>query len=194
MTRFSPEMSDPTPATHRDQDETVLAMDNIPLALPVAGIGSRALAATLDYVLVAVLATAWIFGLLYAGSRLQSRVGSAWTFAIALLGLFALEYGYFAGVEAVTGGRSLVGGRASSLKTGALTTRSRWRRFGVLLKSTAFLLWTLWGVLQVANNNPRPAYHFESFWDYAMDRFTRCQQIMNADNFGKLVEAVRKGT
>lgn len=63
----------------------------------------------------------------------------------------------------------------------------------VLQKSMVFLLWTLWGVLQEANKNPRPAYHFKSFWDYAMDRFVRCQQIMNADNFGALVEAVRKG-
>lgn len=63
----------------------------------------------------------------------------------------------------------------------------------VLQKSLVFLLWTLWGVLQEANKNPRPAYHFKSYWDYAMDRFTRCQKIMNADNFGSLVEAVRKG-
>lgn len=63
----------------------------------------------------------------------------------------------------------------------------------VLYKSLVFLLWTLWGVLQEANKNPRPAYHFKSYWDYAMDRFTRCQQIMNADNFGKLLDAVNKG-
>ncbi len=64
----------------------------------------------------------------------------------------------------------------------------------VLQKSMVFLLWTLWGVLQEANKNPRPAYHFRSFWDYAMDRFVRCQQIMNTNNFGTLVDAVRKGT
>jgi thiamine kinase-like enzyme len=64
----------------------------------------------------------------------------------------------------------------------------------VLHKSMVFLLWTLWGVLQEANKNPRPAYHFKSYWDYAMDRFVRCQEIMNADNFGKLLEAVRKGS
>lgn len=63
----------------------------------------------------------------------------------------------------------------------------------VLQKSLVFLLWTLWGVLQEANQNPRPAYHFKSYWDYAMDRFTRCQQIMNSENFGGLLEAVRKG-
>ncbi|MFT3731923.1 MAG: choline/ethanolamine kinase family protein [Hyphomicrobium sp.] len=63
----------------------------------------------------------------------------------------------------------------------------------VLQKSMVFLLWTLWGLLQEANKNPRPAYHFASYWDYAMDRFTRCQKIMNADNFRDLVDVVRKG-
>lgn len=61
----------------------------------------------------------------------------------------------------------------------------------VLQKSLAFLLWTLWGVLQEVNQNPRPAYHFASYWDYAMDRFTRCQEIMNADSFGRLMDAVK---
>lgn len=64
----------------------------------------------------------------------------------------------------------------------------------VLHKSLVFLLWTLWGVLQEANKNPRPAYHFKSYWDYAMDRFVRCQEIMSADNFGTLLDAVNKGT
>ena len=61
----------------------------------------------------------------------------------------------------------------------------------VLYKSLAFLLWTLWGVLQHVNDNPRPAYHFASYWDYAMDRFTKCQAIMNSDRFADLDEAVR---
>lgn len=62
----------------------------------------------------------------------------------------------------------------------------------VLQKSLVFLLWTLWGLLQEANQNPRPAYHFKSYWDYAMDRFTRCQEIMNGEDFDELVEAVRQ--
>jgi thiamine kinase-like enzyme len=61
----------------------------------------------------------------------------------------------------------------------------------VLYKSLAFLLWTLWGVLQHVNENPRPAYHFANYWDYAMDRFTKCQAIMNSDRFATLLEAVR---
>jgi len=63
----------------------------------------------------------------------------------------------------------------------------------ILQKSMAFLLWTLWGLLQEANQNPRPAYHFASYWDYAMDRFTKCQAIMNGKDFPGLLEAVRRG-
>jgi uncharacterized RDD family membrane protein YckC len=106
MARLSYSMSNPTPATDHRLDETVLAMDNIPLALPVAGVGSRALAATLDYLLVAVLAFAWILGSVAASGRLETRIGGGWALAIVLVGLFLLEYGYFAGVEAFTGGRS----------------------------------------------------------------------------------------
>jgi thiamine kinase-like enzyme len=62
-----------------------------------------------------------------------------------------------------------------------------------LQKSLVFLLWTLWGVLQEVNKNPRPAYEFASYWDYAMNRFTRCQEIMNSENFPRYLEAVREG-
>lgn len=99
-------MSEPTPAIDRAGDETVLAMDNIPLTLPVAGVGSRALAATLDYLLVAILAFLWLFGAVLAGSRFEGRLGGAWALAIVIIGLFLLEYGYFVGVEVLTGGRS----------------------------------------------------------------------------------------
>ena len=36
-------------------EATVLALDNVPLELPIAGAGTRALAAFLDYLLVGVL-------------------------------------------------------------------------------------------------------------------------------------------
>ncbi len=135
-------MSDSTPATGRAGDETVLAMDNIPLTLPVAGVGSRALAATLDYVLVALLAVLWLFTALFAGSQLDGRVGGAWAVAIVIIGLFLLGYGYFVGVEVLTGGRSFGkwalalqvvsrdGGRAS---VGALFLRNVVRTLDLLV-------------------------------------------------------------
>ena len=63
----------------------------------------------------------------------------------------------------------------------------------VIYKAMAFLLWTLWGLLQEVNNNPSPAYDFASYRDYAMDRFTRCKAIMGREDFGALLEAVRRG-
>lgn len=64
----------------------------------------------------------------------------------------------------------------------------------VIYKAMAFLLWTLWGVLQEVNENPAPAYHFASYWDYAMDRFTRCQAIMGRADFERHLDAVRRGS
>jgi uncharacterized RDD family membrane protein YckC len=135
-------MSAPTPAIDRAADETVLAMDNIPLTLPVAGVGSRALAATLDYMLVAILASVWLFGAIFAGTWLDGRVAGAWGFAIVIIGFFLLEYGYFVGVEVLTGGRSFGkwalslqvvsrdGGRAS---VGSLFLRNVVRTLDVLV-------------------------------------------------------------
>jgi uncharacterized RDD family membrane protein YckC len=99
-------MSAAPPANDRAPDHTVLAMDNIPLALPVAGVGSRALAASLDYILVGAIGIAWMVGAFYLAPLLRSRLGFEWTFALVIIGFFLLEHGYFAGVEAATGGRS----------------------------------------------------------------------------------------
>ena len=66
----------------------------------------------------------------------------------------------------------------------------------VLQKSMVFLLWTLWGALQVANKNPlKPSdihYPFDDFWQYTEDRFTRCQELMGASDFGFHLQAVKK--
>lgn len=65
----------------------------------------------------------------------------------------------------------------------------------VLQKAMVFLLWTLWGALQVANKNPlKPSdihYPFDDFWQYTMDRFSRCREIMTAPDFGRHMDAVR---
>lgn len=66
----------------------------------------------------------------------------------------------------------------------------------VLQKAMVFLLWTLWGALQVANKNPlKPSdihYPFDDFWQYTMDRFTRCKEIMNRPDFGRHVDNVKR--
>ena len=64
---------------------------------------------------------------------------------------------------------------------------------GAPSKAMAFLPWTPWGVLQEANENQAPAHHVASYWDYAMDRFTRSGAITGREDFGSLLEAVRRG-
>lgn len=103
-----------TPETSPETGGHVLAMDNIPLALPVASVGSRALALAIDYLVVAALGIVWIVASVLLASTL-ARWGAGWAVAILFVGFFLLEYGYFAGVEAATSGRSL-GKRALGLR------------------------------------------------------------------------------
>jgi uncharacterized RDD family membrane protein YckC len=83
--------------------ESILGLDNIRLDLPVAGIGSRSLAAFLDYLVVIGLAFVWLFVVAF----LVSRLTPAWAPALMVVGWFLLEWGYFAGLEVATGGRTL---------------------------------------------------------------------------------------
>ncbi len=58
----------------------------------------------------------------------------------------------------------------------------------VLYKAMCDLLWTLWGLIQHANNNP-----VDDFWAYATNRFERCLKLMNDPSFGDHVAAARAG-
>jgi thiamine kinase-like enzyme len=58
----------------------------------------------------------------------------------------------------------------------------------VMYKAMCDLLWTLWGVIQVANENP-----VDDFWAYAVNRFERCKALMGRAEFGRHVDAVRRG-
>ena len=89
----------------RDQGAagSILALDNIRLDLPLAGVGSRCLAGLIDGCGVAVLLVLW--GLLCA--VLAAGASGAWAVAAAVAGIFLVEWGYFAGMEIATGGRTL---------------------------------------------------------------------------------------
>lgn len=122
--------------------ESILGLDNIRLDLPIAGIGSRSLAAFLDYLVVVALAFVWVFLV----GLLMTRLTPAWAPALLIVGWFLLEWGYFAGMEVATGGRTL-GKMAVKLRVvtaeggtpgpGALLARNLVRSldliFGVLL-------------------------------------------------------------
>lgn len=58
----------------------------------------------------------------------------------------------------------------------------------VIYKAMCDLLWTLWGLIQVANDNPA-----EDFQAYADGRFARCKALMADASFARHVEAVRNG-
>ena len=90
---------DPHPET------TVLGLDNVPLDLPVAGVGSRALAAFLDYLVVGIAVFIW-GSICIAVFAMRPRFGW-WMVALFLVGFFLIEYGYFASVEVLREGRTL---------------------------------------------------------------------------------------
>jgi thiamine kinase-like enzyme len=58
----------------------------------------------------------------------------------------------------------------------------------VIYKAMCDLLWTLWGLIQHADNNPA-----EDFWAYATGRFNRCRALMQDPAFNAHVAAVKAG-
>ena len=58
----------------------------------------------------------------------------------------------------------------------------------VLAKGLCDLVWTLWGLLQVMNDNP-----VEDFWAYSINRFERCKRLMASEAFAAAIAAVRAG-
>jgi thiamine kinase-like enzyme len=56
----------------------------------------------------------------------------------------------------------------------------------VLAKALCDLVWTLWGLIQVMNDNP-----VDDFWAYAVGRFERCRRLMASPEFARALEAVK---
>jgi thiamine kinase-like enzyme len=56
----------------------------------------------------------------------------------------------------------------------------------VIYKAMCDLLWTLWGLIQLANNNPA-----DDFRAYADGRFARCRALMETPDFARHLAAVR---
>jgi len=83
--------------------ETILALDNVPLELPIAGAASRSLAASIDYVFLGLLGMLWLLASVFAFSF---AIEGGWLVAVAIGGLFLLDWGYFAGCELAFSGRT----------------------------------------------------------------------------------------
>ena len=58
----------------------------------------------------------------------------------------------------------------------------------VIYKAMCDLLWTLWGLIQHANNNPA-----DDFWAYANNRFSRCRALMASPGFATQLAVVAAG-
>jgi thiamine kinase-like enzyme len=58
----------------------------------------------------------------------------------------------------------------------------------VLYKALCDLVWTLWGLIQVMNDNP-----VDDFWAYSIGRFERCGRLMRSPDFEQALAAVRAG-
>ena len=58
----------------------------------------------------------------------------------------------------------------------------------VIYKAMCDLLWTLWGLIQHADDNPA-----EDFWAYSTQRFARCRALMEHPDWPRHLAAVREG-
>ncbi|MER9870105.1 phosphotransferase family protein [Mesorhizobium sp. M0136] len=58
----------------------------------------------------------------------------------------------------------------------------------VIYKAMCDLLWTLWGLIQLASKNPA-----DDFRAYADGRFARCKALMEMPEFSRHLAAVRRG-
>jgi thiamine kinase-like enzyme len=58
----------------------------------------------------------------------------------------------------------------------------------VLYQALCDLVWALWGLIQVMNDNPA-----EDFWAYSLNRFERCRRLMASPGFARAIAAVRAG-
>ncbi|MCP3956843.1 MAG: RDD family protein [bacterium] len=111
------------PEAPRHSDAAILGLDNVRLDLPLANLGSRTLAASLDHFLLFLLQAIWIV----ASLTVMSAVGLAggWVVGLVVLGFFLLQWGYFAAFEIAlagqTPGKVAVGLRVVSTRGGRTT-------------------------------------------------------------------------
>lgn len=119
---------------------TIVGLDNVQVDLPLAGVGSRTVAAAIDYLVLLVLQLLWLMGIATLASA--ALVEGVWLTVLMTSGFFLLQWGYFSVLEVMMGGKtpgksalglrvvSHVGGKASLT---ALLIRNFIRTFDVLI-------------------------------------------------------------
>jgi len=121
-----PDRSDSSPAV---PEGTILGLDNVFLTLPIAGVGSRALAVFIDGLIQIVIQLVWVITWFAA----SPKPPGAWTFVVYIAGAFVIDSAYFAGTEILmhgrTFGKKMIGLRVvtrsgGTASVGALLTRN----------------------------------------------------------------------
>jgi uncharacterized RDD family membrane protein YckC len=96
-------------------DDAILGIDNVRLELPIAGVGSRILAASVDQLIVLILLVLWMVLCMTLGALVFEEIGGM-VFALLAIGSFVLDWGYYTGFEIAMDGRT-PGKKAVSLRT-----------------------------------------------------------------------------
>lgn len=131
-------LSDRTDSSPVVPEGTILGLDNVFLTLPIAGVGSRVLAAFIDGLIQVAIQIVWLFVWILS---VRAAPGP-WTIVLYVFGAFVIDSVYFAGSEILMRGRTL-GKKAIKLRVvtraggtagaGALLTRSLVRIVDVLV-------------------------------------------------------------
>ncbi|MEM8961058.1 MAG: RDD family protein [Acidobacteriota bacterium] len=125
----------------------LLGVDNVPLALPIAGMGSRLLAASIDYLLLLLVITLVI--LIATATMNAGLVPVDWFWPVFGLLLFLLQWGYFLGLEVTMEGQTpgklmlgirTVGDQGGKAGMGSLVVRNLIRVVDVLVAVPLFFI------------------------------------------------------
>ncbi len=218
---MDPRPRESNPAEPASDPAAILGLDNVPLDLHLAGVGTRSLAIFFDSLVLVALTTSWWL-LIVVLTNFADDPSSPWFWAVGLLGMFLLQWGYFSVCEILMGGRtpgksllsiqtvSHLGGRPS---IGAIVIRNllrsvdylfgvffmvidpRSRRLGDMLAST----------LVVHRAEPLPADSFQlgrvpDFWtsrevmvvESFLRRAVRMESSVAQDLAGRLVTWIER--
>lgn len=97
-----------------DAGPSILALDNVELDLPLAGLGTRSLALMIDGLVLGLAAVVW--GIFIATLSSFSELSGGWLIGIGAFGYFLLQWGYFSAFEILLDGKT-PGKIALSLQT-----------------------------------------------------------------------------
>ncbi len=96
--------SEPLPTESPDPG-SILGLDNVSLDLHLAGLGTRSLAIFFDSIVITFLMITWWL-LIATLTDFAADATSPWLWAVGLLGMFFLQWGYFSAFEILMDGKT----------------------------------------------------------------------------------------